>query len=306
MNILETVFQYYAGNIQDPQPKGAVTLQSFIESQRNPKPGIRDIFHRIAQAEKEGDMKLKAELKQNNLFYFCPCVVVEDKRSYDSIRYFTGLLVLDFDHIDNAAEFRDIMFDRNKCIVVAYLSPSRRGVKFIVKIPVCKTVDQFKEYFYGIAYYMERFPGFDGTAQNPVLPLFLSWDPNLRYREDPKTWKIKGEKIDEFEAFEGDYEVLEEVSDEEKRRVLNIVKVTLERAEKENNGHKNVVAAALVLGGYVAKGYLDLDEAENYICQMISEIPYFSKNIKGYCKTAREMLQKGLSAPLDLDHGRPT
>jgi hypothetical protein len=298
-DMLETTFPYYPGKIWKAVPLGTVSLEEFIKAHIKPKENIKVIFNQIAQAEKDGDLEKKGLLKQNNLFYFTPCVTLDGVgRSYSSITGFTGLLVLDFDHIDNAEEFRDLLFERMKSIVVAYISPSGKGVKFFVKIPTVNSVDEFKEYFYGIAFYMERFVGFDPSSQNPVLPVFLSWDENLRFRENPETWTTRGLKIDEFRIIDGDFEPLENVSEEDRQTVLRIYSNGIGRIE--DNGHPQVLSYSLMLWGYCAANYISELEAEEHIIECISNSVYLSKNTRGYIKSAMDMRKTGMSSPLFL------
>ena len=83
-----------------------------------------DIIDQIAQAAKAGNVKLTNELK-THLYSFTPCVNVDKYRRYEQITAFTGLAVLDF---DNAAEFKEFIFDEYKEIIAAWLSPSKKGV----------------------------------------------------------------------------------------------------------------------------------------------------------------------------------
>lgn len=302
MGFLDTVFQYFEGKIWKTEPLGNITLRHFIEAHKDPKPAIKAVFNKIALAEVDGNKELKGMLKQNNLFYFNPCVILDGKgRSYENIAGYTGVLVLDFDHIDNAIEFRDSMFHRFECVIAAYVSPSQRGVKFLIRIPVVETVDEFKEYFYGLSVTMEKFPGFDGTAQNPVLPLFLSWDEGILYREDAKVWDVKGEKISEFPTeVDEDFEPVDNVSELDVRRAYSKLKYILNKSETEQNGHGNVRAAGLLAGGYAAYGYFTIEEVEDFICKTIEEVPYLRGNLSGYCKTAKQMIERGKTRPVKV------
>ena len=76
MEALEsTKFQWYNGNIKDTKPRGLLSLKSFIFSHQKPKEKISVAFRKIEEAAKNGDKKLKAELKQTMLYYFTPSVI---------------------------------------------------------------------------------------------------------------------------------------------------------------------------------------------------------------------------------------
>lgn len=295
---LNTVFHYYEADIQQPTPIGVVTLRQFLKRTKNPKKEILELFSQIEDAAKIGDLDLKDKLK-SKLYYFTPCVVMNGNgRSYSDIVSFTGLLVLDFDKIDNAVDFKNFLFNANKSIIAAYTSPSKKGVKFIVSIPVCKTTDEFKSYFYGLGFYLEKYAGWDGTAQNCSLPLYLSYDTELLYRQDAEVWTQKGEKVDEFKPYEGEIEVLENVSPEDVIKVKNILSKSLEKII--DAGHPVVRGTSLSAGGYVSAGYLSEGDAIVFLETKIRNIKYLQKNLHGYIKTMKAMVRKGMTSPLYL------
>jgi hypothetical protein len=294
----DTKFLYYPSDIRIPNPLGTVTLEKFLKANKEPKGEIVSLFKEIEKASEAGDMELKSNLKEK-LFYFTPCVTTDGKgRSYSNITSFTSLLVLDFDKIERAEEFKQFLFNAVPSIIAAYLSPSKKGCKFIVRIPVCKTTDEFKSYFYGMAYYLEKYEGFDPSTQNCILPLYLSIDPKLLYRDDAEVWTKRGEKLDEFKAHVGEIEVLENVTEKEVEKVKRIISISMGKIV--DSGHYIVRSSSLSLGGYVASGYLSQEDAEELMNGLIEENTYLKKNISGYKKTAKDMIAKGMRSPLYL------
>jgi hypothetical protein len=207
-------------------------------------------------------------------------------------------MVLDFDKLPDAPAFKQFLFDAVPSIVAAYLSPSKKGCKFIVKIPVCKTTDEFKSYFYGMAYFLDKYEGFDPSTQNCILPLYLSIDPDLLYRDNPETWAKRGTKIDEFKPYVGEIEVLENVSEKDKNKVKTMLTRSMEKIV--DSGHYIVRSTALCAGGYVASGYLTREEAEDLLFGLIEDNSYLQKNVRGYKMTTKEMITKGMTGPLYL------
>lgn len=297
--MLNIEFQFYPARVDSKKPLGTCTLAEFLKGNQDPNDKIKRIFRLVALCEKYGDMRRKAILKQNNLYYFTPCIVSDGLgRGYANIARFTGLLVLDFDHIDNANEFKYYLFNTLPSIVAAWLSPSKRGVKFLVKIPVVTSVDEFKAYFYGLGNMFEKFKGWDGSPQNCVLPLFLSYDPDLLYRADAELWTQKGIKIDEFKASDQPIVKVEVTGDGEKEQVKRIILHLVNMIT--DNGHPQIRAAAVTLGGYVASGYIDLFEAESFISSLIQNNLYLSKGVAGYIKTAKSAINLGTKSQLFL------
>lgn len=292
-----TYFQYYPAYVNSTKPIGLVSLDDFVNSIKSPSEKIKDVFRQISEAETAGNMLLKSELKQNNLFYFTPCVLLDRYRRYTNIYEFNGISVMDFDHIDNAPEFKNFVFTNCPFIIAAFLSPSKKGVKFLVKIPVVSSTDEFKEYFYGLGQLFEKYRGWDGTPQNCVLPLFLSYDPDILYRHNATTWEKKGKTLNSFKESLAPVMKID-TTDDEKRTILENCQKAFDKIM--DNGHPQVIAAGVSLGGYVASGYLDQSEAEQFIFGLIRSNSYLSKGVEGYCKTARTAIQTGLKSQIIL------
>lgn len=295
----EPSFQYYPSNVKITRPLGVVSLSNFIAANQNPKKEVQELFKKIQVAEE----KEKQELKQQ-LFYFTPCVNTDGLgRSYSNIISFSGLLCLEFDKIPEfAVELRDWIFDNFEECVCAYVSPSGKGTKTLWKIPQVTNVDSFKEYFYGLSYRFSRIIGYDPSSQNPILPLYLSWDKDLRHRpyEEAKTWNIKGGKINEFKPFTGEVEVLENVDEKDLDRIFRAIDQTFNKIDREQTAHFLLRNLALWIGGICGYGYLTTDEAIDYICDKIKDSAYCMKNETGYCKTIGDFIIKGSYAPLKL------
>jgi hypothetical protein len=294
-------FQYYPAHVNSKRPIGQVTLKEFIGAVKNPSDRIREVFVQIAAAELSGDMELKAKLKQENLYYFTPCVFTDwQGRSYSNVKSFTGLAVLDFDHIDRAAELRNFLFENYKCICAAFISSSKRGVKCLVKIPIATSIEDFKAYFYGLGHYFDKYQGFDGTPQNSVLPLFLSHDPDLLYRDDPETWEQRGTKLNSFTVSNDALPIDFKVREGDSERIYKNIKKAFDAII--SNGHPQVIAACVSLGGYVGAGYISQHEGEQIAFNLIETNNYLRKGVGGYKKTAVTAIQTGMKSNLILNN----
>lgn len=296
---VNTTFPYYPSNIKIVKPLGNISLKDFVRAVKDPKPEIIQLFEDIKKASKDQNIELKAKLKQK-LFYFNPCVNTDGKgRAYANITSFTGFAQIDFDGINNPNEFRDWFFDNVKSCAVCGVSSSGMGAKAIVRIPVVTSVEEYKEYFYGMAYYLEKFKGFDIAPQNPVLPLYLFHDPEVKFREDATVSTVRGEKIGAFKPFSGEIKTVEGVEESKKEYIKNIYKKKIR--DICNNGHPQVVSASCMLGGYYASGYISEEEGLYLMEEEIIENEYLTKDTKGYIRTAREMFYRGSSSPLYLE-----
>ena len=195
-------FQYYHGDIKKSSPLGLISLETFIDRHLNPKADLLSVFNQINQATASGDKKLKADLKMNNLYSFTISAQFNGRRRYADIREFNPLAQLDFDGLteEESIEFRDFIFEHYPQVICSYLSPSRCGVKVLLRIPkisLDKGIDagivEYKDYYRAIETEFSNYKGFDNSPKNLVLPLFISHDQNMSYRhfDSAEVWNIK-------------------------------------------------------------------------------------------------------------------
>lgn len=300
MSILNTEFQYFPSRVTATKPLGKLTLNQLIESIRNPKPHIENVFKQIQKATEKNDLQLKDKLKQEHLYYFTPSVMFDGKnRSYENVIEYNELMVVEFDKINFSQELKEYLFNRMECIICCFTSPSGKGVKAIVRIPKPKDAKEYKEYFCGLAYYLDQIEGFDTANYNPLLPLFLSMDRDILFRDNPKVWNIKGEKIHSFKPINvSEIQTVDNVTEEDKNYVINIIKKKFNSIISD--GHTQVRSNSLLVGGYCASGYLTVAEGEDLLEDLIKSNTYLSKGVKNYLKSAFKFLEDGTKAPLTL------
>ena len=291
---MNPIFNYYEADIKRSTPLGSVTLEYLIKAIRTPKKDIRNVFEQIRIAEEIKDMATKQALK-SKLYSFTPCVYVNGPRKYANIQHWTGLLVLDFDHLetDVAVEFKEYLFNEYKCIITAWLSASRHGVRALVKIPICTSVDEFKHYFAGIERHLNCYNGFDTAPKNCILPMFISYDADIMHRTDAQTWLTK--HIEIVPPAVKQYIVDDKTSVIEKIIAKRINTIT-------DTGHIILRATSYLLGGYVGANYIDYNDAIALINNLIDSQSYLSKKPDVYKQTAKQMVDKGLNFPTYLQN----
>lgn len=295
---MNQLFNYYAADIKRAKPLGTVKLGYLLNAIRSPKNDIRHIFDQIKTAEESGDMAKKNALK-TRLYSFTPCALVKSRRTYNDIQQFTGLMVLDFDHLDSgdAVEFKEYLFYEYTYIYAAWLSPSRHGVRAIVNIPVVKSVEEFKDYFNGIESELGVYNGFDTAPKNCILPMFLSYDPDILVREAPDLFNKKVKIIQSVP-------IKQYVLHEKFETIQKIIEKRIDRIV--GNGHPQLRAASYLLGGYCSAGYIDYNTALDMIEYMIDSNAYLSQKSKVYKTTAKQMINKGMEEPVYLNHQNAT
>ena len=319
-----TKFQYYKGGIKKQVPYGMISLYDFLEQQTNSY--NKNIFEQIAEAEKKKDWKLKAKLKQENLSFYSPCVIIDEYQNngyvskvkigfwkdYAHIKEFTGLFVLDFDHLKkhniNAIEFRDNIFYACDSIIAAWVSPSKNGVKAIMQIGVAKNVIEFQEYARAIKRAFEVYISneYGKEAINiyddmkvPTQPLFQSFDP---IGIMGKYWTVWTKK----EALQPPKEPVYipnnfETDDFHKKVVVKITNTGFKNITSSTGGHPKLVKLSRSIGGYVAYGYLSEIEATDIFDYYIDNHNYLCQKARTYKKTARDMIKVGMQSPQKLE-----
>lgn len=302
-------FPYYSGNIFNPQVIGHLSLYQFIEAHANPSVKTRALIKEINKASRDGDKKKKNKLKEQ-LYAFTPCVMLKvgSSRRYNNIIEFTGLIQLDFDGIESREDsirLRDAIFERHPQIICTYLSPSGFGVKALLKITKCKdtddfsAIDQFKAIHKSVTSTFEEYGYFDEVTKNAILPLFLSHDEAIRYRnyEDTETWTAEDWTVVEY------VNLVERPSfpiygENQSYYFQKVVEITTKRINDiTDNGHPQVRDTALVLGSRVGAGYIDMNDAEQLIASLIYQNSYLQKGLAGYIKTSRWGIQNGMNRP---------
>lgn len=282
------IFNYYPSDIKSSFPLGEITLERLLLSIKNPKPQIKNIFDQIKIADEKTKYKLKT-----SLYSFTPCVYVRGSRKYQNIVNFTGLLALDFDKLeaDYAKEFKEAIFNEYKFIIAAWLSPSRKGVRALVKIPIVNSVDVFKEYFNALEKVLSIYRGWDKAPKNCILPMFLSYDYDLLQRGDATTWteRYSPPLIPVIKQY---------IVNDKTNNIEAIINSAINKIV--DNGHPQLRAASFALGGYVSAGYIDKNYAEIMIHRMIDCNAYLSQKSSVYKRTSLEMIEKGMSKPLYL------
>ena len=293
-------FQFFPAKIWEAKPLGELTLRQFLDVHKSPKDSTVEVIEKIKIAAKNGDLKLKDELKQNNLYSFVPSVKLDGNgRGLVNIVDYNPIMLCEFDKIDHALELKERLFNNLKSVIAAWISPSGRGLKLLIRIPKPKSVEDYKQYYCGLAYYLSQYEGFDGVNYNIVLPLFLSFDRDILIREDAEEWTTRGGKINSFKVFEGEFETPENIEDKTKDKITD--KITFLVNQIDDNAHPRIRNISTIFGGFCTQYGFDIEEADDLICDLIADNIYMQKNVRGYCKTAKEFLRKGFLAPLEID-----
>lgn len=299
MSYLDLKFQWYSNGIKTIKASGLISLRQLINAIISPKPDMLEAFELIKKAGLEGDKAEKDRLKAEKLFFTTPSAIFDPIRNYDSIQSFLPLGVYEYDNIEYCEELRDYIFEKRKDCIFAFCSPSFTGCKFIFLFgETPKSVQHYKELWFGIAHDLDKFKNLDLSNERCTQPLYNSYDPNAKFREDAVGLVRRGFKENSFVPFVGEVEIPEEVSEEDVEECFKLVSHLLDRIV--DSGHNQVVSSCFTASGLCAYYGIDTDEMWNLIRDRIEGNKYLSKGTDGYLKTAQTMFNKGLNFPTAL------
>lgn len=299
-NFIDSVsFQFFPAKIWEARPLGELTLRQFLDVHKSPKESTVECINLIKEASKNGDLKRKDSLKQNNLYSFVPSVKLDGNgRGLVNIIDYNPIMMVEFDKISHARELKERLFNNLKSVIASWISPSGSGVKLLIRIPKPASVEIYKQYYCGLAYYLSQYEGFDGVNFNIVLPLFLSYDREILVREDAEEWTQRGGKIDSFDINAPiDFEIPEEIDEELEEEVAKSIDFLVDRIT--DNAHPQLLGVSFLVGGWASANYIGEELAYDTLMEAIERNSYMSKSTKSYKSTGKQMFLKGLNHPAE-------
>jgi hypothetical protein len=205
----------------------------------------------------------------------------ETHRLDESVTEHSGLFVLDFDDVDPTLKIEQLKKD--PYIYACWLAPSGKGVKALVKCP--PSIEAHDLYYTA---FLDRYPELDPTSRNISRGTFESYDPDLYLNEKSLVW-------DKRMSAEEHKRKKEKEKNKRSVRVLATA-VSMVRASYDGNKHESLRDAAVLLGGYIASGRVNEDEA---LKLLESEITLKKpKDMEGARKTIRDGIDYGKARPL--------
>ena len=300
MSYLDLQFQWYNNGIKTIKPSGNITLRQLIQSIIKPKPEMVEAFKLIQEAGARGDKAEKDRLKAEKLFFTTPSAIFNPIRNYESIISFLPLGVYEYDNISNCEELRDYIFEKRKDCIFAFSSPSKTGCKFIFLFGETPTsIEHYKALWFGIAHDLDKFINLDLSNERCTQPLYNSFDPDAKFREDAVGYTVKGYKTNAVKEIKlEDIEFPEEVSEEDIEKCFNLITHLIDRIV--DSAHNQVLSTAFLSGGLVSFYGINQDEMWNLLEDKIRDNQYMKKGTEGYLTTAKTMFLKGLQNPTPI------
>jgi len=298
-------FNYYTGNIFDTKPLGIVSLKQFIAANQNPSIETLELLEDIRQASAANNLKLKRELK-HKLFAFTPSVLIcsGGTRRYADVAEWTGLMQIDLDGIETleeAIQIKNHIFEGYKEIVCAFISPSGKGVKCLMKTIIPTDKQHYKALHSGMVDTFEEYSYLDLSTKNAMLPMFISADKDILFRDysECDAWAqenwTKTEYVQLNDTLPNNFNKDNIGNDYNTKKVIRITESRINNIM--DCGHPQVRSTALILGSRVAAGYINENDAQNLLTSLIQNNSYLKKDLRNYLSTAHWGIKEGMKAP---------
>ena len=171
-------------------------------------------------------------------------------RRDEQIQGHSGLVVLDFDHIDTN-DYKSLL-GTDEYIRACWVSPSGDGLKALVRI---SNPERHRDHFRALQSYFERNYGLevDPSGINVSRACFESYDPDL----------IKNDECKVFGAMLSESSQHQEVIQQDSYTDYDKIDIVARMIRKAPDGqkHNTLLRAAILCGGYISAGRMEEQEA---------------------------------------------
>jgi|TARA_R110002153_G_scaffold49128_3_gene138606 hypothetical protein len=208
-----------------------------------------------------------------------------DGRKDEDLSDHSGVIVLDFDHIDVSYSKNALATD--EYILACWVSPSGDGLKALVKIAQTR---KHRDHFRAIASYIDRQYGLevDSTGQNESRLCFESYDPDIIINEDSKVFTAVLSERTESQAVDSNVRN----TDYNKLAVL----ASMIRRAEDGQKHIELLKASNLAGGFISSGRVEEEEAKRVLIKEILKRNVDSE--ENAVKTIEEGIERGKAMPV--------
>lgn len=171
----EPTFSFFQAPIQNTKPSRCVTISDIGHYIANDQKAEANTLALRKLSSADDARKFKA-----SHFDFCTFSGVFSKREAKSLIAHSGLLCLDFDHIEKPEELKEeLVSDPHFVSRLAFISPSGQGLKWIIDVPL-KGITH-GEYFAAVTNYLKQNHEIDTDPSGKDIPrsCFLPHDPDV-------------------------------------------------------------------------------------------------------------------------------
>lgn len=165
-------------------PEKLVTMESVFNGIKTSET-IKALTDKIRKYKEQDNEPAKTRTKRKLPSFVVAAIFNSDRRLLADIKDFTGLMVIDFDHVD-VIKFKE-QLSKLPIIFAAFVSPSGDGVKVIVKTPAVKDRDSHVGTFLSLKEYFNS-EHFDDSGKDYTRLCYMSHDPDIYINENSTPW----------------------------------------------------------------------------------------------------------------------
>jgi len=205
-----------------------------------------------------------------------------NKREDKDNRRHSGLIVLDFDHVDVDQVKRVLATD--SYVYACWISPSGDGIKCLVEI---SNPERHRDHFRSLVKYFAETYGLnvDESGINESRACFESYDSEIIVKDADVYGGMISEKVQQPKniVISTDYSKLQ-------------IAANMIRRAKDGEKHATLIRASVLIGGYISAGKIEEDEAFRVL---VREISYRDVDSIEHAKsTILDGIEKGKSMPI--------
>jgi hypothetical protein len=179
-------FSFFKGGIKSLKPTSSINIEDAFALIRSDK-----YQHKIALIRNSDD-KTVVNAQKRKLDYFTFSGVFEQRKVERLISH-SALICLDYDGIENIEKFKSDVYT-NTFTLMAFLSPSGKGVKLIIRT----NQSDNKMAWSALNAYFKKVTGIeaDKSGTDICRACFVSYDPNAYYNPNAKTFEVLPKKVE--------------------------------------------------------------------------------------------------------------
>ena len=165
----------------------------------------------------------------------------------------TNLMVLDIDVVENAAQLRDSVANKEYTIA-SWISPSGKGVKILVEI------NDYRRHSQCYSQLMTIYPNIDKATSDIYRACFVSYDPGMKVNMNHKVFEYKEVTTQELAASKQYQQAPQKYYNSVKDNALKTI-TDIILSSYQGNRNNSLLRAAIIAGNYIQKGIIPEDEA---------------------------------------------
>lgn len=206
-------------------------------------------------------------------------------RSDDALFEHSGLIVLDFDHID--VQKSKSLLATDEFVFAVWVSPSGDGLKALIRIT---NPERHRDHFRALKSYFDKSYGLDvdESGINESRACFESYDPDIIVNSDSK-------KFGAFQSEMAELQVAKQDGITTDYMKLNLAAMMIRKAE-DGEKHHMLLKASRLVGGFIGAGRIEEDEAVRVLMREISKKDIDSE--KAAMDTIRDGIEEGKQDPI--------